>query len=138
MRKYSNMNGVNGNNQLVGYAFEPINIAADAGNANDSDENEEVFIEPAVNRLNNTDWCLCGHCSVATLSSNRECICCFEVESVRRRCGAICITQLPRFTWFCTDSEALVLGLASMSATRANRVNNILARPIHSRLVISN
>ncbi len=118
----------------AGYAFEPI-VNNNAANNNEDDGDVDENILPILQeRLNNTEWCTCGRCSVGLLTSAQECICCHEIECVSaRRNGINCIIENPRFTWFCTDSEGLETALSNMLLSRGNANRNNLNRPLQSR-----
>lgn len=125
------------NQLVVGYAFEPrrneLETNDDDGDSSSDEDNELVNVLQEQNRLDNTDWCTCSHCSVEVLVSNRECICCQEIGCVKTRCNDECITLNPRFHAICLDSEALETALYGMSKAKGNSVNFQLIKPIHSR-----
>ena len=88
------------NKMPVSYAYEPrINIEANVLQVPQNNEENEDFIDllDNVNRLADTQWCICENCHIETLSSVRECICCREIEFCRTRNPNSCFTMNLRF-----------------------------------------
>lgn len=121
-------------NEPVGYNYEPRVLPGELPQQqNDSDEEDLIEIQMDNSRLNNLNWCSCGRCSLANVGSVRECVCCKEVECVKSRIFNSCITENVRFTSLCIDNEALETALSGMSASRADKLNKLIVRPINSR-----
>ena len=123
----------------VGYAYEPrINIEANVLQVpQNNEENEDLVDLPDnVNRLADTQWCVCENCHIETLSSVRECICCLEIKFCRTRNPNSCITTNLRFHAICTDNKALETVLSGLAGSRANALNAMRIRPINSRLAL--
>lgn len=92
------------------YLFEPESVSLPASDDND-DEEEEL-----AQRTTNDGWCLCGDICQRQ-DTERECVCCQEVEKVKSRNALsaerrripipLCITQNPGFLANCTDLDVL-------------------------------
>lgn len=125
------------NNIPIGYAFEPhiepgaiANIADDVVNINNNNA-----IPGVDGRLGTNDWCKCGNCSTETLSKDKECICCCEIDECAGRLVNSCIISNPNFMHYCINYEGLEIGLSHMATARANSMNNLRSRPVNSRFV---
>ena len=127
-------------NKIPGsYAYEPrSNIEAYVLQVpQNNEENEDLVDLPNnVNRLADTQWCVCKNCHIETLSSIRECICCHEIEFCQTYNPNSCITMNPRFHTICTDNEALETVLSGLAGSRANALNAMRIRHINSRLAL--
>nr|XP_022289218.1 uncharacterized protein LOC111101162 [Crassostrea virginica]XP_022311416.1 uncharacterized protein LOC111116718 [Crassostrea virginica]XP_022323186.1 uncharacterized protein LOC111124538 [Crassostrea virginica]XP_022323187.1 uncharacterized protein LOC111124538 [Crassostrea virginica]XP_022329137.1 uncharacterized protein LOC111128038 [Crassostrea virginica] len=89
------------------YRFEP-----DVSNSDGLDESDASNgnIDEDENRLENTNWCMCGSCVV--MPTARECICCQESDRVNSKRESFnpdtpCITQHPGFSSVCLDVYVL-------------------------------
>ena len=59
------------------FQFEPTYPPGEELNEEDFEEGEEDETEGRV-RIENTEWCICGHC--VPTATNEECCCCQELE----------------------------------------------------------
>ena len=67
-----------------GYDFEPV-IVGGLQLSESGDESTDQEEEEDGERLQRVAWCQCGNCSVETLISAVECICCLEISAISHR-----------------------------------------------------
>ena len=95
------------------YAFEPRKKRRQSVEENTSTQaDEEESLEATPSRLLNNDWCSCGQCNCQTISTERECVCCQEIEKVREKLhcefnGHQCIATTDAFRSVCLQPEVL-------------------------------
>ncbi|XP_013409982.1 uncharacterized protein LOC106173401 [Lingula anatina] len=87
---------------VQGYQFEPRKRER----VGPLPENESVNTE--AQRVGNTEWCECGHCSAMTTEAESRC--CHEIPEVKNRAeegGVDCIIMHPGFGQGCLNPYAL-------------------------------
>lgn len=133
-------------NAPQGYAFESVvagihlsDHSADSDIIDDGISSEDSSPVSSDHedreRLHNVEWCQCGSCSVQTLGSVKECLCCKEIPAIAPRIqdqeqpqDLKCITHNPHFFTLCLDMEVLEVAMLSMADVKAETI----VRPISS------
>ena len=119
-----------------GYDFEPVIVAGlQLSEPSDESTDQEEEEEEDGERLQHVAWCQCGNCSVETLISAVECVCCLEIPAILHRIqlneqatDLRCITDNPHFFTVCLDVEVLEVAVLSMADVKADAI----VRPIPS------
>ncbi len=109
------------------YAFEP-RVPRTKQNKKQVAAAPDPEPDPRAHRLNNTDWCLCGKCTI--LPTSRECKCCHEENDVANKIlkGTQCVTENQAFQNICMDFDALEVALLLIAHVRVDS----LKRPLNS------
>uniref|UniRef100_A0A667WXP1 P2X purinoreceptor 7 intracellular domain-containing protein n=1 Tax=Myripristis murdjan TaxID=586833 RepID=A0A667WXP1_9TELE len=109
----------------MAYAFEPVRRRERMENISSE---EQPLVASGVERVGNTTWCLCGHCT--QMPTATESICCREVDVDHLVRDIECITLSRTYQMLCCEREVLEISMLSLREVRANT----LERPINSSL----
>ena len=114
---------------------EPIFDPLDSDTGSNTDNNDDVQDEN-IDRLDNTDWCLCTEC--IHMPTEVECRCCKEGDFIQLKINDmfaehllphtdVCICTSERFRTLCLDKDVLEIALIQMhTALRKGPVPNPL------------
>lgn len=116
----------------VGFAYEPRILKT-----TETENKQQVAAtnpgpdhnpDPRPDRLQNTDWCQCGNCTV--MATSRECKCCHDESEIDNKIlsDTVCVTQNPSLYNICVDYDALLVAMLLNAYARVET----LQRPINS------
>ncbi|KAL2098293.1 hypothetical protein ACEWY4_007500 [Coilia grayii] len=112
----------------VAYAFEPIRRERKVQIKKVGDLDEPLLLLSGVERVGNTAWCSCGHCTA--MPTPWESVCCQEAHLGHLLGELRCITQSRTYEMLCCERDVLEVAMLSLREVRAETLD----RPINSSL----
>uniref|UniRef100_A0A667WGZ6 P2X purinoreceptor 7 intracellular domain-containing protein n=1 Tax=Myripristis murdjan TaxID=586833 RepID=A0A667WGZ6_9TELE len=104
----------------MAYAFEPVRRRERMENISSE---EQPLVASGVERVGNTTWCLCGHCT--QMPTATESICCREVDVDHLLRDIECITLSRTYQMLCCEREVLEISMHSLREVHADTLERL-------------